>query len=352
MPLELFEGRIDKKGRIYLSKEIRKHHFFKNKKYRILPIVRNSMKQLEKGLLLMHLGEEFGASHFFGIHQNDRLYSLSLEDNGKISTSEAMMKQIGFYPFAYKQMIIIESCYGWELWPKPRFSRLKRSYKAYFIRILEGEVKNLPSGISIPCILPEKFIFGKESGIDEVLNFARQKRRNKKEIWMILLEKLNTARLIFGGTLAEIKEEIHRFVVERGYSYPLPFIDTEDTIEHKYVPTYPVYLSCWRMKSVFVLQAERTTKYHDESTIKVIARIGVYNEMSKSGEPIRPFDLENATLHFYFKVDDNYNPFPFNSETLQLDISKLQSLILYKKTVNIYIGDRPSMSIKMQFDMD
>jgi DNA-binding transcriptional regulator/RsmH inhibitor MraZ len=345
--LRIIESRIDKKGRIYLPRGLREHSFFKRGVLRVLPIIRCSTKQIERGLLLIKPVDEFEAIYFWGNYDENKRYTIHIDATGRLATTESIMKELGLHPFARKYVYFIKSCYGWELWPEHRLKRLARSYRAYKIKITEGNTidEKLSSGLWQDAYLFEKFLFSKETVKGLFLDPLEKGNQLKKELNIIVLEKINDVKLLFGGTIKDIKKEIDLFIESSGYNFLLPFLDTES----RFVPTRTAKLSCWRTKGVIRLAMQRIRDLSTTEISEQIAKqyvIFSYEKAKKLMERnqllLRPHNIDNSEVYFTFRTK-NWNP-------VELNTKSLQSLRLIKKRIDVYFHEESYLDFGIDFE--
>ena len=348
MALKTIEARIDKKGRIYLPSKIRKINFFSQKTFRLLPIVRTSTKQIEKGLLLVSPSDEFDATYFWGNYDMKERYTIDYDPRGRLTTTENIMKDLGLHPFAYKYVFLVESCFGWELWPEHRFKRILRTLRAYKIKVTDRDnIKNIPTGLWVDAWLTEKSLFSKEAGRNTFLNAVKKSIKSKTEKTFLLLETVNNARLLSGGTLKDIKREINYFVGSSGYHFALPFLDTESRL----MPSGFIKISHWKAKDIMQIVTQRI---RDLSASEISERVASHYVMFSQENAKkfidrvqllkRPFNIDNSELYSMFWPINAGEGYKKNLEDKSFKTYQLMS-----RRADVYFNEHSRANIEMEF---
>lgn len=345
MALKIIESRIDKKGRIYLPSKIRRIDFFKQKTFRLLPIVRTSTKQTEKGLLLINPTDEFDATYFWGNYDMKERYTVGYDPRGRLTTTENIMKDLGLHPFAYKYVSLVESCFGWELWPEHRLKRILRTFIAYKIKLANSvNIQDMSAEPWFDARLNERFLFSKEAGRDVFLKTVKKDRETKKEKTFFLLEKINSAWLLSGGSMKDTKKEINFFVNSRGYHFALPFLDTETRI----VPSGTIRMSYWksnnamriaiqRIRNLSIMERSEITASHYAS----FSYKGAKKLMERGQLLERSFSIDNSEVHISFC------PIPINKRIIE--DKSFKTFQLMSKRTDVFFNKNSHANIEIEF---
>jgi DNA-binding transcriptional regulator/RsmH inhibitor MraZ len=342
--LKIFEARIDPKGRIYIPANIRKLDFFNQKKYRLLPIVRSSTKQIERGLLLIKEADEFEANYFWGIYDNENRYTIEYDAHGRLATTENIMQDLELHNFKHKLIYFVESCFGWELWAKHRLKRLMRSFRAYGGMVAKHNPAEFKAGCWVSASLSEKYMFSKEAGKEPLYKAIRKPLRDRDGRFFFILEKMNDTRLLFFDNLSQAKKEIGMFIEFKGSDLAFPSIDTESRL----CPSGLVKMSFWKKHNVLRIAFQRTRNLTNIEKSKQIATL--YQDISMN--MAKRFMEAGSFKPSPFFIDDSEVWLTFillDGDILSLGKKSKGTFALSQKKVNVFFDKDSRANIVKDF---